>query len=91
MEGEEKIKNTETLLQGGAQMDRLYASFSPGADTSCLGPKYPPIKWCGLAGGGVPIGNHPNFSEGLVLALLPVVLGKHFTELLLKFVGLLRG
>ena len=44
-----------------------------------------------LAFGRVPVGNHPNFREDLVLALLPVVLGKHFTELLLKFVGLLRG
>jgi hypothetical protein len=45
----------------------------------------------GSIGSRVPIGNHPDFSEVLVLAIVAMVLGKHFPEHVRQFSRLLRG
>ena len=41
-----------------------------------------------LACGRVPVGNHPNFGEVLVLAFVSVILRKHFAEHFRQIVGL---
>src|ERR1700691_2030743 len=43
------------------------------------------------SGRSTPIGKDPDFGEVLVLAIVVVVLGEHFAQLLWEFVGLARG
>src|SRR4029077_10579655 len=43
------------------------------------------------SGRGAPIGNVPDFREVLVLAIMPVIGGKHFPQLLRKLARLICG
>ncbi len=43
------------------------------------------------SGRSAPIGDDPDFGEVFVLAIVAVVLGKHFAQLLWEFVRLARG
>src|SRR5579871_5244734 len=51
----------------------------------------PQAEACATSGRGSPIGDHPDFSELLVLSIVTVILGEHFAELFGELVGLVRG